>query len=112
MGMLRPFIVHMRLRVYIAYVLLDAVAYIWGFGQVYGLTQAVSRWGLSAFISVVLCWAFELYMRRLFIFSLPVGSWQPGQDPQRSPGGGSWPPGQILTQQRSAAEVQGKVKSV
>jgi len=112
MGMLRPFIVHMRLRVYIAYVLLDAVAYIWGFGQVYGLGQAVSRWGLSAFISVVLCWAFELYMRRLFIFSLPVGLWQPEQDPQwRGPGGDSCPPGHSVTV-RSAAEVQGKVKSV
>eukprot|EP00775_Hariotina_reticulata_P004986 gene4986-5228_t len=108
MGMLRPFIVHMRLRVYVAYVCLDAVAYIWGFGQVYGLASAVCRWGLSALISVALCWTFELYMRRLFIFSQQGWWWQPQHGQQQQGQGRTW---QGCSAQLPA-EAYCKVKSV
>jgi hypothetical protein len=63
---MRPFLQHMRLRPYAVYSVLDAALSAWVFAQVYNAATAAARFGAAAVLSVVLCWGFDLYMRRRF----------------------------------------------
>eukprot|EP00775_Hariotina_reticulata_P004989 gene4989-5231_t len=64
---MRPIMQHMRIKPYLAYLVIDTTMSVWVFGQVYGYTAAASRWGVAAGLSMGLCWGLELYMRRLFV---------------------------------------------
>eukprot|EP00775_Hariotina_reticulata_P004990 gene4990-5232_t len=63
-GSMRAFTQHMRLRPYILYTLSDTLLSILVLGRVYGVATAAYRWCTAAAVSILLSWAFELYMRR------------------------------------------------
>ncbi len=63
---MRPFLQHMRLRPYAVYSVLDAALTALVFAQAYDAATAAARFGAAAVLSVVLCWGFDLYMRRRF----------------------------------------------
>lgn len=75
---MRPFMQHMRLPLYIVYCVLDAAITSWVAGQVVDFWLVAKRWSFAAVMSIMICWVFELILRRKFVVQEQQGHWADG----------------------------------
>lgn len=66
---LRAFFHHQRLRPFLLYTAVERVMCIYLWAPLAGVLSCVSRSLLAGVVSVLMCWALELYFRRRFVLA-------------------------------------------